>query len=220
MRSSRIVYAGAVLTCIIALTYWAYQRSNDVEPIAPTAVDLSEPATQDYVYESERGGFSVLVPRGWRVAERADQYTFEVVVYPGHYGDKVPESFSTRAHVSIFPYGLGSGGQIPWRSATSSVVNPNDGASALAYVTPTGEPWGWTLAFSELTEGSAWKQWGIVYASLDMIQDEPVCFDAKDVVKEMRECDPLSGDRVVRDGRINRADEAALLRIIRSVDVK
>lgn len=219
MTKKRIFEIVLVLIFAGAATYWAYQKKMQPQPITETEVQLDGPAERDYTYESERGGFSVLVPRGWRVAERTDERTFEVVVFPDIYGDRIPESFSTRTHVSVFPFGTGSGGELPWVSATSSLVNVNDASKATAFVTRTGEPWGWTLSFTEIPDTASWRTWGLVYGSLDMIQDEPVCITTKQLVRDMRECDPFAGDRVQRGGRINRVDEAKLLRVLRSVDV-
>lgn len=216
----RIFGIAAVLVFAGAVTYWAYQREMQPQPIPETEVQVDAPAERDYTYESERGGFSVLIPRGWRVAERTDERTFEVVVYPDIYGDRIPESFSTRTHVSIFPFGTGAGGELPWVSASSSLSNTNDPSKATAFVTRTGEPWGWTLSFTGITESSTWRQWGLVYGSLDMIQDEPVCIDSKQIVKDMRDCDPFAGDLVQRGGRIDRVDETKLLRVLRSIDVR
>jgi hypothetical protein len=214
------IIVAIVLILGLGLTVYFHDEEQGVpEVLTQSDLDVSAPAQQDYTYKHDIG-FTVLVPRGWRVAERYDSQNLEVVVYPGMYAEKVPAAFSTRPHVSIFPYGTGSGGDLPWAAATSSPINSNDGADTRQFITKGGDVWGWTIMFRSIPEGSQWRSWGVVYASVDMIQADPICESASGEAKDELLCSQLQGDVLYRMGRISRDEEATLARILRSIDLE
>lgn len=219
-KRDKIIIAIVVVVGFSLAAYFYSKEDGLPEVLTENQLDISEPAREDYTYKHEKG-FTVLVPRGWRIAERDDAQNLEVILYPADLGQKVPEAFDTRPHVSIFPFGTGSGSALPWASATSAVaLNTNDGAQVQQFVTQENVPWGWSVTFANPPKGTAWRSWGTVFASLDMIEKDPICADKAGTTKDELECNQLQGDVLYRTGRIDKTTETTILRILKSVDIQ
>jgi hypothetical protein len=211
--SSKWTAAGIVALIALIIIVVIAQR-NDDEVMRPAGdVSTSEPARSDYTYVNERFGFSILVPKGWRVQERTGGVSPSVTIYKADSTDAAPQSYTDNVtHVSIMPVGTETGSIPPWQSSTSTLGTADAAATLTTYRLTDGTAWAYSLTPSPLPMG--WKSWGFMYAAVEVRNVSERC-DRDGVEVPVRECNALAGDVMRRSGSID-ADEARELARVRA----
>lgn len=209
--SSKWTAAGIAALIVLIIVVIAL-RDDDSELARPVDdVSTSEPARSDYTYVNDRYGFSILVPKGWRVQERTGGVSPSVTIYKADSTDGAPQTYTENVtHVSIMPVGTEAGSVPPWQSATSTFGTADAETTLTTYKLTDGTAWAYSLTPAPLPSG--WKSWGFVYAAVE-IEDAAERCDRNGVEVPVRECNALAGDVMRVSGSIDANDARELARV-------
>ncbi len=171
-------------------------------------------------YRNTEYGISLRFPQDWIVVEEGDVPGggFALNIFPPDRGaeDDLPLDVHGDAglpYVAVWPGGLGT--EFPSGRSASFAESAGDRpelnfpvdpqASRLFYL-KDGTPWGYHIV--PASPPADWSPNGFIFAQYAVENFRATCYDGETgKEKPVRECDPLEGDRLVREGKVN-AEEA------------
>ena len=167
-------------------------------------------------YTSKRYSVSFEHPASWRVLESRDPLEPMITVFDPSEG-QVPEPLAldaeNRSHVSLYPRGLPTK-DIFGVQRSSNLTLPYRAQANSEYVLANGSIWARRISFVSIP--FSWGPQGFVWAQNRI--DGSVAWCERESQKiDDRLCDPLFGDRYIRDGGVSEQKQAILDRIIGSI---
>lgn len=171
-------------------------------------------------YTNEQFGFSLMYPPEWQVYEAPnDPIAPKFNIYkPGSDEQTLPLTHHSPnvTHVSVFPKGIPTEG-IFGESETSTVSFSVPTNQARDYLLSDGTHWS-TFAGIDTTHPK-WNDSGFIFARTNIQDEETTCFRDTEF-QEPEQCDPLTGDRIIRHGTINAMDRAIQEAILSSFTIE
>jgi hypothetical protein len=205
---------GIGFVVLLVLGFYWYGTSAGIwgEDGAP---DISEWV----MYQNSEFGFELLHPEDWGVHVATNNVLGPIFnVYPKEVQDAPPFTHhSDVPNVSVFPNGIPTEG-VFGVSTTSTVSLSEDFRFAVDFLLENGDVWA-TAAGSEMPP-SSWLPSGFVWARAPIKNLTTQCMRDGVEISES-ECDPLTGDKIVRRGEVDkglRAIEEVILSSIRFIE--
>lgn len=199
-----LAVAGGILLAA-ALAWLGFARlsaGDEPRPVPGVGADAE-------TYRSERFGFAIDVPAGWRVYEGSDPYVPVINVYPPIVTAKPPfDQAADVVAVSIFPQGIRNtfilGGSEKRDREEGVVTN---------FKLESGETWATRLVPAEPPK--SWKPWGFVWARARVTGLSFGCRrDGEEI--PYGDCDPTGGDDVIRRGTLDAASAKLVTKMLES----
>lgn len=130
------------------------------------------------------------------------------------------------AFVAIYPAGLGTefpaGNTVRFAELEAQQLELTfeiDSAASRAFLLRDGMPWGYFLVPAD--PPSPWKTNGFIFIQYATRNFSASCFDRDtDQRKDLKMCDPLQGDRFVRDGEIMDSSREVLHKVLSTLEFK
>ena len=215
MFSLKEVFILIGIALLVGITwYFAQQNPKPLpsrEEVEQELLDLDSWQT----YRNDVYHFVVKYPGEWEVAESDDSIVPMITVMkPGEKGvqDQPLDHFENRTHVSVYPRGIPTEGIFAQRKETNvDFAYQTEQANDLTL--KSGEIWATEARFSAWPEswgpsGFIWGRGKIDGLAVDCIRGENSLSD--------KDCDPLFGDVLVRDGAIDPSDRIIIAQILES----
>lgn len=167
-------------------------------------------------YRNEEFGFSIRYPEDWKVAEERDHpVTPRLNIYKPDAEGNPPYTHHSSGvtHVSIFPQGIPTEG-ILGDSRESEVNFGVEAEEPRDYILADGAPFATAANF--VSPPADWNQSGFIVAKTPIRDPETECLRDGEPLPKEEECRPLTGDRLIRRGSVNKEDRAIQKAILES----
>lgn len=186
--------------------------------------DLSAPDEFELkTYQNTSYGFTMDMPENWMVVENPDQVNNgqAINIFPSDQdiASDLPKNVHGEAgstYLAIWPKGLGtelpSGSSGSFAEANISLPNLNiavDQEKSKVFYLKDQQVWAYFIIPQSPPE--SWSDMGFIYAQYGVAKFKATCYDnVTGEIKDIKKCDPMGGDRFVREGEV-KADEAAMI---------
>lgn len=158
-------------------------------------------------YENQQYGFRVQYPSGWQVAEFLEGNVSPAfnIYKTGADADesKLPFThFSNATHVSIYPHGIPTEG-VSSENRDSVVETRQETRIKKDFLLVNGNPWASIFYFEDIP--GSWRDWGFVWIGLFVSNESFDCLRENRAIP-IENCDPLTGDNLIRYGKTSGRD--------------
>ncbi|KKS06064.1 MAG: hypothetical protein A2418_00470 [Candidatus Brennerbacteria bacterium RIFOXYC1_FULL_41_11] len=174
--------------------------TKNLTEILPTPIVQDEWST----YRNAKFNFEIKYPREWMVSDfSSDQIAPIFNFYPPTENSQFIVQpyihFSDADHVSVFPYGYPTEG-INGEYQESNVALTEKTAQATDFILEDGTPWATFISFSK--KPRSWQESGFIFSGAKMPNQRLVCMRGDQPIP-LENCDPFTGDLIIRSGEIN-----------------
>lgn len=221
-----------LLVLLFLISIVVFQVTSDEEDLLESGSGLDEQGgeeveieidTQDWqVYQSEEFSFEISYPTDWQVSahhpEQEDGAGFIVPAINIYNPDTLSDTelpfdhFADVVGVSIYPEGIPTEG-VSGDHFDVSVQIEEDIEKALNYVLEDGTPWATIIWFRDPPE--SWEDYGYIWSRANVENLEISCIKYGEEGGP-EQCEPLFGDRIVRQGEVDQKQRAILEEIVKS----
>lgn len=182
-------------------------------------------------YKNEQFGIETIYPEDWVAIEKRHPTNEAAInILPA---DRQPKSeFPLSVHadeslsfISIWPEGFGtelpSGASKTFQEEQPALslhfkIKPNE---SQVFLLENGKPWAYFLKPEAYP--AQWTNGGFIFAQIRIKDLKTSCFDKKTgTKKDMSKCDPLTGDKVVREGTIDDYENQVIHQILKELKLK
>lgn len=224
--NSTVIFLAIVAALVVCAVFFFLllnverEPQDEMENSQPgdvAALGENEVADMWVTYTNEEYGFTLEYPRGWEVAEFLDDAIAPTINFyePPVADNRLPLTHHSDdvTHVSIFPRGIPTEGFFGEATETNvqfavSVEQARD------YVLADGTPFA-TLAFLR-GGGESWSPSGFVFAHARIEEEVATCMRGTEAIP-MEQCDPLTGDTMVREGEIAPIIRETMVHVLESI---
>jgi len=175
------------------------------------------PADAEWLtYTNDEYGFKIDYPSDWKVLDFSNNEIAPIfnIVKVSESKDGPFTHHDEVTQVSIFPNGYPTEGVIG-ETVTSTVEFSEETQFANDYVLENGTSWATFATFKNVPD--PWQEAGFVWAEVEVGESSTVCTRNGEEVDE-NQCDPFSGDSIVRSGTVSQEDRDTELRILKSFE--
>ncbi|MEX0672559.1 MAG: hypothetical protein WDZ82_00975 [Candidatus Paceibacterota bacterium] len=215
-----LVAIGLGVLVLAMIVFSGDDQMSPVDDVVDEGVDTSDWQT----YTSDEYDFSISHPSDWTVASHAptDDNISEtgmispaINIFPEDADVSAPfDHHNEVANVSVFPSGVPTEGVAGEQEQSGMLFNTQP-AEAFDYVLDDGTSWATLVRFEDVPE--SWEPYGFIWARADIADLEVECISDGEVVSS-EQCDPLTGDRVIRSGSVDNDQREIQEEIIKSFE--
>lgn len=210
-----------------------YNTSNTTITKVPTedttSGELQKEITLTKAYGNKKYAVQMQLPANWSAVENESHSGTVTSIFPLNAGadDKLPLGIHQDAalsYMAIWPGGLGT--EFPSGDARSfnkarhipSLSFAVDREVSKIFLLKDGTPWAYFIAPQNVP--SSWNEAGFIFAQIQTNNFQAHCYD-KNTGKEkaMQQCDPLMGDKLVREGNRNEKHAAIIHKMLSSIEL-
>lgn len=181
-------------------------------------------------YKNSKFNIGLQVPKDWVVIEKQDHQTGKTSInmYMKEAGALIGGILGVNegmrySYIAIWPQGLGTelppGQLASFKTIEDSLdlsfeVNRID---SKLMVLENESVWGYFIV--PKTPPESWSNYGFIYAQIQVVGNETICFDKQTGQKKpIKQCDYLSGDKIIQTGRLNKKEEKAIQNILETIE--
>lgn len=211
-RKKEFLFIGVIMTiCIIAIIWGIFLlvRSGDVN------LDFYKEGNW-IEYTNEEYGFRMQYPPSWAVKEGFVVSDPVISFYPKTERLEPPYSHHSEAtHVSVYPQGVATEGV--FGQFNESKIN--DLQTKKEFYLSDGSVWALMVNFDDSIEDKEnWKAWGFIWGGQKVQNIEYSCLKGGSIDAPIDNCDPFTGDEIVRVGEINQDLKNTIDRVMASFE--
>lgn len=211
-----LFYALFYLVLISLTSCQTGNRDSGSNPDLPPSEDINIDPTGWKDYENTAFGISLELPQNWISIEtpNAAGHNFVANIIPPDQGSEsnIPldvHADASLSYISILPEGLGteypSGRVTAFAEFSGELPDldfPVDDQASKVFQLDNGSVWAYAIHPSN--PPSSWADAGFIFAQIGIDNFQAHCYDqTSGIEKLLRNCDPLGGDRFVREGELN-----------------
>ncbi len=194
----------------------------------PGMVDTSSWQT----YQNSEYQIALRYPEDWVVtespAEGSSTPVINIVPMAESGADDLPldiHESAEKAFLVVYPGGLGteypSGGRTTFFEAESKPISLTynvDDRSSYVFRLANAAPWGYFVRPDRVPDG--WEGSGFLFAQYPVQNFSATCFDAETgTKKDVTDCDPMAGDRLVRSGQLDSLQADIVYTILKTIEL-
>lgn len=192
-----------------------------------STVDLNQDVSLPRQYSSNKYAFKIQLPENWSAVESKTHSGIVTSIFPLNTaaGNKLPLGIHQDAalsYIAVWPGGLGT--EFPSGDVTSFSKANNtpqlsftiDRENSKVFLLEDGTPWAYFIIPKNTP--ASWNKMGFIFAQIQTKNFQATCYDKNTgIQKPMQQCDPMMGDKVVRQGTSNKLHEVIIHRILSSI---
>lgn len=219
-------FANALFFAVVTGLTGCVSSNNDTPVNNLPAPDETELET----YQNASYDFSMEIPESWRVVENPDQVNNgqAINIFPPDQdiADDLPKNVHGDAgstYLAIWPKGFGT--ELPSGSsgsfAEASIALPAlnivaDKEKSQVFYLKNQQPWAFFII--PQSPPASWSDMGFIYAQYGVANFTATCYDkTTGEVKDIKNCDPMEGDRFVREGNVMEEEAARVNKMLESI---
>lgn len=192
-------------------------RERNEETVA-TSTD--EVPIRWHTYENRQFGFKIRYPNeGWTITEAPDHeisprfsiHKHKKIAEPL---DEPLDHFATGTYVGIYPHGIPTEGVMGEYTTSTNVTLRPDATSTRTYILANEKPWAMYTKFTDSPR--MWESHGFIWGRVGVQNLTTRCLRSGEAISS-RECDPMFGDTIIREGMIDNSDWNTIRRILESL---
>lgn len=177
--------------------------SSSVELMQTTETSLSNWST----FTSQEFEFAISYPADWKVVPSGDAYLPKFTLEPRKNNNRTKDTFTPQTQVVIYPRGY------PEREFLGAVqptqlTHQYQLRNSRDYILVDGSPWASEIQFGAVP--SSWGPLGFIWLEANVDGYIEWCEN----LDKNTDCDPLFGDRLLRDGQVSLETRALLKEIL------
>lgn len=217
-----------ILLLVVVILFAGCAASTKVQDTTQQASTTS--STKRYTNAKYNLAFDV--PKTWSLVEESSLKIGEFAINIFSKNTQKDEGNLLNVHaqpqysyITIWPKGLGT--ELPYsqyapfkkaHGAPSLPFKANTSRSKILHL-EDGTPWAYFIV-PEMPPAN-WSEDGFIFAQIRNTNSRTICYDAQtDEQKPMEKCDFLEGDKVIRQGSIDKSDTKIVHTILKSISLE